>query len=96
MHSFYADLQRLMLKQSDVVFKLCSQLFNEMKKVNHRLIDDKNGFNSLEVIDITSNLVCDEIARFGTIFKRKQLNFVNPIYVTPREKALRTRLEMLK
>lgn len=73
---FYDDVQRLMLKQSDlnIIFGLSSQLVTEMTKVNSRLIKDKNGLNPLEVIDITSHLACNEIEKFETTFKREKKN----------------------
>lgn len=89
---FHGDVQRLMLKQSDlnIIFGLSSQLVTEMTKVNSRLIKDENGLDPLEVIDITSHLACHEIEKFETSFKRKKIYAVNPLYVAPQEKAVGT------
>lgn len=67
--------------QMDAVFRLCSQLACEIKDANTRLIDDNNGLDPVHVVDLTTDLVCNELGQVKTNYKRNQLYASDQLYV---------------
>lgn len=88
----------LNLKQSDtnIVFKLCGDLIENVNKLNLTLINDDNGMTAPQVLGLTTELVRSKVFQFSSAFKRKQDMISDEFYVAPNEIAIGTRFELKK
>lgn len=86
----------LQQNQMDLVFSLCSELICGLKDVNTRLIDDENGLNSTQVLDLTTDFVCNEFKKVKNSYRRNKLYASDELYVPPQEKAVGTRWELIR
>lgn len=80
----------------DSIFSLCTELACEMKDANTRLINDVNGLNPTQVVDLTTDMVCNEFKKTKNSYRRNQLYTSNELYVPPQEKAVGTRWELIR
>lgn len=100
--SFVGNLTRsiilLNLKQSDtnLIFKLCGDLIENVNKLNLKLIEDDNGMTATQVLDVTTDLIRGKVFQFSSAYKRKQDMISDEFYVPPKELAIGTRFELKK
>lgn len=74
METFTTSIMKLNLKQSDtnLIFKLCGNLVENLNKLNSRLIEDNNGMNTPQVLQITADLVRNRIFKMKSAYQREQ------------------------
>lgn len=65
-----------------------------MKVANSILIDDENGLNPLQALDLMTAFICKKIKRIDSRYKREKIFTSHPLYVAPREIAVGTRFEL--
>lgn len=96
--SFSSSLMRLNLKQSDtdLIFKLCVELFADLKETNLKFIEDDNGMSAQQIVEVTNDLVCKKLHQTNSAFKRSKIIETNDFYVSPKEVAIGTRFELKK
>lgn len=100
--NFIEELTRsiitLNLKQSDtdLIFKLCGDLVENVNKLNLKLIEADNGMTAAQILDLTTDLIGHKIFRFSSAFKRKQDMKSDMLHVAPKEVAIGTRFELKK
>lgn len=95
---FSSEIEGLMLKQHqmNLLFSLCGQLVCEIKDANNHLMNDTNGLNPVQVVDLTADFACNELKKVQNSYKRNQLYISNDLYVPPQEKAVGTRWEFIR
>lgn len=87
-----------MLRQKDLdaIYKLAGCLVNEVNLVNSNLIQDTNGLNALQVLDLTTSIVSKKFEEVNSHYKRSKLCESNLLYVAPKEIAVGSRFELEK
>lgn len=95
-NGFISQINDMVLRQCDQdrIFKLAGDLVNEMKAVNSTLIEDSNGLNPLQALNLTSTAITDAFDKVDSSYKRKKMCTSHPLYVAPREIATGTRFEL--
>lgn len=93
---FSSEMGTLSLTQSDSnkIYKLVGDLVNEIKSVNATLIEDENGFNPLQVLDLTNGIISSHFEKINSHCKRTNLLVKDPLYVAPKEVGIGTRFEL--
>lgn len=88
----------LNLKESDTnsIFKLCADLIKNVNELNSKLIENENGLNAQQVLELTTDLIRGKVFQLGTSFRRKKDAKSNPLYVAPKELSIGTRYELIK
>lgn len=84
----------LKYKTVDCLFKLFGKLVREVSNINISLIQSGDGVNALEVIDSTSDFLCNKIRDHDSKYKRQQKNEADCFYVKPEERAVGAHYEM--
>lgn len=98
MKSFTTSIIQLNLKQSDtdMIFKLCGTLIENLRIFNTTLIEDDNGFSTAQVLQITADLARSRIFKLKSAYQREQQIVSNQMYVAPKDTAIGTRWELKK
>lgn len=93
---FSSEMYTLTLKQSDLnkIYELVDGLINEIRSMNSTLIKGENGFNPLQVLDLTNGIVSSHFEKVDSHFKRTNLVVKDPLYVAPEEVGIGTRFEL--
>lgn len=74
--------------QTNTIFKLVEDSFTHAKLFNTRLMEDMNGMNGIEVLDVTTNFICSRLSVNRTKYKRGKRLEENELYVKPTEMAV--------
>lgn len=98
MESFTTSIMKLNLKQCDtnLIFKLSGNLVENLNKLNSRFIEDNNGMNTPQVLQITADLVRSRIFKMKSAYQREQHIVSNQFFVAPKDTAIGTRWELKK
>lgn len=96
--NFNSELFALMLNQekSNQIYKMCISLVNNMKKFSNYLINDENGLNPSQALDISSTFVSHKLTDFSTNYRRCKKNASSELYVPPQQLSLGVRWEFVK
>lgn len=78
------------------VFDLCSNLASEIKDANTRLINDSNGLNATQAVELTTDFVRSEFKEVKNTYHRNKLYSSDELYVASEERAIGTRWEVVK
>lgn len=95
---FNNELCGLMLGQeaSNVIYKLCINLVRKMRQFQIHLINEDNGMNTAQALDMSANAVCNKLSEYSTNFKRCQQFSSSEMYVAPQQLSLGVRWDMVK
>lgn len=88
----------LQLKHSDtnLIMKLFVGLAKNLNVLNLRLIEDTNGMNVPQVLEVTTDLIRKKLFRSDSAYKRHKIITSNQFYVAPKDTAIGTRWELRK
>lgn len=81
-------------KVVDTIFDRIITLIQSVNDVNVNLINNSENASTIEILNCTSNYVIDRIKEQRTQYKRQKSNELDPFYVKPISKSIRTRIEM--
>lgn len=72
--SFNGDVCGLMLKQeqTDAIYKLCLNLISKMKKFNVHLLNENNGLNAAQALDLSTKAICHKLSEYSSNFRRSR------------------------
>lgn len=95
---FMSEIYSMKLKESDFdkTLKLVTELLNIVHDTNKNLIEESNGLNPLDAIDMTNATICSTLSSFNSSFKRKSKYVSNRFFVAPKEMSIGTRIETVK
>lgn len=94
--SFNEELCGFMLSQetTNEIYKLCINLVKNLKQFNTHLINDNNGMNTAEALDMSTNVVCNKLSEYSTYYKRCKMYESSEMYVPPQQLSLGVRWDM--
>lgn len=95
---FHDDIARLKLNQkaSNVISESSINLVSSMKQFLSHLINDDNGMNTSQALDMGTKFVCDKLSEHSSNFKRARVYESNELYVPPQQLSLGVRWDMVK
>lgn len=95
---FHSDIATLKLNQksSNVVYESSIDLVNNVKQFLSHLINDDNGLNTSQALDIGTKLVCDKLSEHSSNYKRARVYESNELYVPSQQMSLGVRWDMVK
>lgn len=80
-------------KATDAVLTLSKNMIQSVNKLNTRLLQDNNGMTLSNVMESTTALVFDEVAKYETQYKRNKEFEFNEFYVPPKNFLIGLRWE---
>lgn len=98
LQDFSSQINGFAIKQSDLdtIYNLADGLVSAVQSTCLSLIEDSNGFDPSQVLDLTSSLVSNHFDQFKSRYKRDKMFTSHPLYVAPTEIGIGTRFELKK
>lgn len=95
---FNNELFALMLNQetTNKIHKMCIDLLNNVKQFSNHLINDENGMNSSQALDICTTFVYHKLSEYSTNYKRCKKSESSESYVPPQQLSLGVRWDIVK
>lgn len=92
---FITEILDLKLNQKslDAIFKSSENLIKSMQVFNNRIINDSNGMNSVQSLNMAGDFACEKLSKYNTQFKRSKAYQKDDNYVAPKEYSLGLRYE---
>lgn len=90
---FISSISNLQINAAakDLILKLSTTLVDQINEFNLDLMEDENGMNPIQVLQVSRQYVCDSIDLVSSSYKRKKNVITNNKYVAPIEIAIGTR-----
>lgn len=94
--SFISSVIKLNVGEGDlsVIFQQCAKLISNLKEFNLRLIEDCNGLDEKQVLEISSQFTQNSLFKIASKYRRNNIIKSNENYVPPKEVAIGTRWEL--
>lgn len=83
-------------KNTNSIFRSCGSLVNNLKHLTVRMLNDDNQMTPSHIIESSTNLFLDQLAKRNSTFKRNNHLSASSFFVSPEEIAIGTRWELKK